>query len=184
MLQDSQRSIQNKIDSLTQQTSMARWYNSQLATELPSGRPNSAVRTVATNPGLPWELEMPANQAAHVRTILRAKNILPTLGASSSNQLFTVSHPPESLKIHPPIHPNPRFLLFSRPRYGRCQYRARNLPTIIRFLQPTDGIFIPKLLPGHTSWYPHVLFADIPDIIGTPVPILHWDSMHHAYLYR
>ena len=96
MLQDSQRAIQNQIDSLTQQTSIAGWYNSQPATELPSGRPNSAVRTVATTPGLPWETEMTADQAAHVRTILRAKNILPTIGTSSSNQLFDVSPIEES----------------------------------------------------------------------------------------
>ena len=102
MLQDSQRAIQNQIDNLTQQTSTAGWYNSQLATELPSGRPNSAVCTVATTPGLPWEPEMIADQAAHVRTILCAKNILPPTGASSSNQLFNVSHPPENLEIHPP----------------------------------------------------------------------------------
>ena len=101
MLQDSQKAIQNQIDSLTQQTSTAGWYNSQLATKLPSGRPNLAVRTVATTPSLPWEHEMPADQAAHVRTILCAKNILHTSGASSSNQLFTVSNPPENLKIHP-----------------------------------------------------------------------------------
>ena len=101
MLQDSQRAIQNQIDSLTQQTSMAGWYNSQLATKLSSGRPNSAVCTVATTPGLPWEPDMPADQAAHVRTILHAKNILSIPGASSSNQLFTVSHPPENLEIHP-----------------------------------------------------------------------------------
>ena len=48
---------------------------------------------------------MPADQAAHVRTILRAKNILPTPGASSSNQLFTISHPLENLEIHPPDPP-------------------------------------------------------------------------------
>ena len=112
MLQDSQRAIQNQIDSLTQQTSTAGWYNSQLATELPSGRPNSVVRTVATTPGLPWEPEMPADQAAHVRTILRAKNILPTPGASSSNQLFTVSHPPENLEIHPPDPPKSQISTF------------------------------------------------------------------------
>ena len=105
MLQDSQRAIQNQINNLTQQTSTAGWYNSQLATELPSGRPNSAVHMVATTPGLPWEHEMPADQAAHVRTILRAKNILPIPGASSSNQLFMVSHPPENLEIHPPDPP-------------------------------------------------------------------------------
>ena len=45
---------------------------------------------------------MTADQAAYVRTILRAKNILPTTGASSSNQLSNVSHPPENLEIHPP----------------------------------------------------------------------------------
>ena len=73
MLQHSQRAIQSQIDSLTQQTNIAGWYNSQLATELPSGRPNSVVRTVATTPGLPWEPEMTTNQAAYVRTILRAK---------------------------------------------------------------------------------------------------------------
>ena len=102
MLQDSQGAIQNQIDSLTQQTSTVGWYNSQLAIELSSGRPNLAVCTVATTPGLPWEHEMPADQAAHIRTILRAKNILPTPGATSSNQLYTVFHPPENLEIHPP----------------------------------------------------------------------------------
>ena len=76
MLQHSQRAIQSQIDSLTQQTSTAGWYNSQLATKLPSGRPNSALHMVATTPGLPWEPEMTADQAAHIRTILRAKNIL------------------------------------------------------------------------------------------------------------
>ena len=45
---------------------------------------------------------MTADQAAHVRTILRAKNILPNIGASSSHQMFDVSHPPENLEIHPP----------------------------------------------------------------------------------
>ena len=102
MLQHTQRAIQSQIDNLTQQTSAAGWYNSQLATELSSGRPNSAVRTIATTPGLSWELEMTADQAAYVRTILRAKNILSTTRASSSNQLFSVSHPPENLEIHPP----------------------------------------------------------------------------------
>ena len=53
MLQHSQRAIQSQIDSLTQQTSAAGWYNSQLATRLPSGRPKSTVRTIATTPGLP-----------------------------------------------------------------------------------------------------------------------------------
>ena len=105
MLQHSQKAIQSQIDSLTQQTSTAGWYNSQLATELLSGRSNSAVHTVATTPGLPWEPEMTTDQAAHVRTILRAKNILPTTGASSSHQMFDVSHPPENLEIHPPDPP-------------------------------------------------------------------------------
>ena len=105
MLQHSQRAIQSQIDSLTQQTSTAGWYNSQLATELPSGRSNSAVHTVATTPGLPWEPEMTADQAAHVCSILRAKNILPTTGASSSYQMFDVSHPSENLEIHPPDPP-------------------------------------------------------------------------------
>ena len=112
MLQDSQRAIQNQIDSLTQQTSTAGWYNSQLATELPSGKPNSAICTVATTPSLPWEPEMPADQAAHVRTILRAKNILPTPGASLSNQLFNISHPPENLEIHPPDPPKSQIPTF------------------------------------------------------------------------
>ena len=114
MLQHSQRAIQSQIDSLTQQTSTVRWYNSQLATELPSGRPNSAVRTVATTPALPWEPEMTADQAAYVRTILRAKNILPTIGASSSNQLFNVSHPPENLEIHPPNPPKSQIPTFQQ----------------------------------------------------------------------
>ena len=48
---------------------------------------------------------MTAEQAAYVRTILHAKNILPTTRASSSNQLFNVSHPPENLEIHPPDPP-------------------------------------------------------------------------------
>ena len=112
MLQDSQRAIQNQIDSLTQETSTAGWYNSQPATELLSGRPNSAVRTVATTPSLPWELEMTPDQAAYVRTILRAKNILPTTGSSSSNQLFDVSHPPENLEIHTPDPPKSQIPTF------------------------------------------------------------------------
>ena len=58
MQKHSQRNIQNQIDNLTQQTTAAGWYNTQLATGLPSGRPNSAVRTIATTPGLPLELEM------------------------------------------------------------------------------------------------------------------------------
>ena len=139
MLQHSQRAIQSQINSLTQQTTTAGWYNSQLATELPSGRSNSAVRTVATTPGLPWEPEMIADQAAYICTILWAKNILPTTRASSSNQLFNVSHPPENLEIHPldppksqiptfqqahvlampvpseqPTHPNPVFTAYRR----------------------------------------------------------------------
>ena len=55
---------------------------------------------------------MSADQEAHVRTILRAKNILPTPGALSSNQLFTVSHPPENLEIHPPDPPKSRISTF------------------------------------------------------------------------
>ena len=102
MLKHSQRNIQNQIDSLTQQTTAAGWYNNQLATKLPSGRPNSAVRMIATTPGLPLEPEMIAEQVVYVRTILCAKNILPTTGASSSNQLFNMPHPPENLEIHPP----------------------------------------------------------------------------------
>ena len=112
MLQHSQRAIQSQIESLTHQTSTAAWYNSQLATELPSSRPNSAVHTVATTPGLPWEPEMTADQAAHVRTILRAKNILPTTRASSSHQTFDVSHPPENLEIHPPDPPKSQIPTF------------------------------------------------------------------------
>ena len=123
MFQDSQRAIQNQIDSLTQQTSTAGWYNSQLATELPSGRPNSVVRTVATTPGLPWEPEMTTDQAAHVRTILRAKNVLPTTGASSSNQLFDVSHPPENLEIHPPDPPKSQI-----PTFQPTQVLAMPIP--------------------------------------------------------
>ena len=48
---------------------------------------------------------MTTDQAAYVRTILRAKNILPTTGASSSKQLFEASHPSENLEIHPPDPP-------------------------------------------------------------------------------
>ena len=55
---------------------------------------------------------MTTDQAAHVRTILRAKNILPTTRASSSNQLFDVSHPPENLKIHPPDPPKSQIPTF------------------------------------------------------------------------
>ena len=44
---------------------------------------------------------MIADQAAHVRTILRAKNILSTTRALSLHQMFDVSHPPENLEIHP-----------------------------------------------------------------------------------
>ena len=112
MLQHSQRAIQNQIDNLTQQTSTTGWYNSQLATELLSGRPNSAVRMVATTLGLPWEPKMTADQAEYVRTILHAKNILPTTGASLSNQLLNVSHPPENLEIHPPDPPKSQIPTF------------------------------------------------------------------------
>ena len=112
MLKHSQRNIQNQIDSLTQQTTAAGWYNTQLATKLPSGRPNSAVRTITTTPGLPLEPEMTAEQAEYVRTILRAKNILPTTGASSLNQLFNVSHLPENLEIHPPDPPKSQIPTF------------------------------------------------------------------------
>ena len=114
MLKHSQRNIQNQIDSLTQQTTTAGWYNSQLATKLPSGRPNSAVRMIATTLGLLLEPEMTAEQAAYVRTILCAKNILPTTGASSSNQLFNVSHLLENLKIHPPDPPKSQIPTFQQ----------------------------------------------------------------------
>ena len=88
---------------------------------------------------------MTADQAAYVCTILRAKNILPTTGASLSNQLFNVSHPPESLEIHPPdppksqiptfqqahvlampilseqpTHPNPVFTTYQRDFYSQA----------------------------------------------------------------
>ena len=123
MLKHSQRNIQNQIDSLTQQTTAAEWYNTQLATELPSGRPNSAVRTIATIVGLPLEPEMTVEQAAHVRTILRAKNILPTTGASSSSELFNVSHPPENLEIHPPELLKPQI-----PTFPQTQVSAMPVP--------------------------------------------------------
>ena len=55
---------------------------------------------------------MRADQAAHVRTILRMKNILPTPVASSSNQLFTISHPLENLEIHPPDPPKSQISTF------------------------------------------------------------------------
>ena len=55
---------------------------------------------------------MPVDQAAHVCTILRAKNILPTPGALSSNQLFTISHRPENLEIHPPDPPKSQISTF------------------------------------------------------------------------
>ena len=161
---------------------MAGWYNSQLATKLPGGRPNSAVRKVATTPGLPWEPEMPADQAAHVRTILCAKNILPTPGALLSNQLFTVSHPPENLEIHPPDPPKSQIPTFQPTSVWVMPILGEQPANHNPVLQPTGGIFIPKLLPGHTSLYPHVLFADIPDMTGIHVPILHLDSTHHAYL--
>ena len=124
MLKHSQRDIQNQIDSLTQQTIAAGWYNSQLATEVPSGRTNSAVRTVATTPSLSWEPEMTAEQAAYVRTILRAKNILPTTGALSSNQLSNVSHPPENLEIHPPDPPKSQI-----PTFQQAQVLAMPVPS-------------------------------------------------------
>ena len=57
---------------------------------------------------------MTAEQAAYVCTILRAKNILPTTGASSSNQLFNVSHPPENLEIHPPDPPKSQISTFQQ----------------------------------------------------------------------
>ena len=123
MLKHSQRDIQNQINSLTQQTTVAGWYNSQLATELPSGRPNSAVRTIATTLGLQLELEMTVEQAAYVCTILRANNILPTIGASSSNQLFNVSHPPENLEIHPPDPPKSQI-----PTFQQTQVLAMPVP--------------------------------------------------------
>ena len=81
---------------------------------LPSGRPNWAVHTIATTPGLPLEPETTAEQAAYVRTILLAKNILPTTGASSSNQLFNVSHPLENLEIHPPDPPKSQISTFQQ----------------------------------------------------------------------
>ena len=114
MLKHSQRNIQNQIDSLTQQTTAAGWYNNQLATKLPSGRPNSAVRMIATTPCLPLELEMTAKQVAYVRTILRAKNILPTTGASSLNQLFNMLRPSENLEIHPPNPPKSQIPTFQQ----------------------------------------------------------------------
>ena len=55
---------------------------------------------------------MTADQAAHIRTILRAKNILPTTGASLSNQLFEVSHPSKNLEIHPPDPPKSQIPTF------------------------------------------------------------------------
>ena len=114
MLKHSQRNIQNQIDSLTQQTTAAGWYNNQLATELLSGRPNSAVRMITTTPGLPLEPEMTTEQAEYVRTILRAKDILPTTGASSLNQLFNVFHPPENLEIYPPNPPKSQIPTFQQ----------------------------------------------------------------------
>ena len=182
MLQSSQRAIQNQIDSLTQQTSTAGWYNSQLATELPGGRPNSAVQTVVTTPGLSWEPEMPADQTAHVCTILGAKNILPTPEASSSNQLFTVSHPPENLEIHPLDPPKsqiPTFqptLVWAMPIPG--EQPANHNPVFTANRRD----FYSQAPIGPYSRYPHVLFADIPAMTGIHVPILHMDTTHHAYL--
>ena len=181
MLIHSQRNIQNQIDSLIQQTTTAKWYNTQLATELPSGRPNSVVRTIATTPGLPLELEMTAEQAEYVHTILHAKNILPTIGASSSNQLFNVSHPPKNLEIHPPNPPKSQISTFQQTQVLAMPVPGEQLSTPILFLQLTDGIFISKPLPGHTYRYPHVLFVVIPGMIGTNALILRLDSTHHAY---
>ena len=123
MLKHSQRNIQNQIDSLTRQTTAARWYNNQLATELPSGRPNSAVRTIATTPSLPLEPEITTKQATYVHTILREKNILPTTRALSLNQLFNVSHPPENLEIHPPDPPKSQI-----PTFQQTQVLAMPVP--------------------------------------------------------
>ena len=159
MLQDSQRTIQNQIDSLTQQTSTVRWYNNQLATELPSGRLNLVARTVATTLGLPWELEIIADQVAHVCTILRAKNILPTPGASSLNQLFEVSHPLENLEIHPPDFqiPNSYFLAdlgIGNASTGRATYQPQSyfysLPK--EFLFPSPYRAIPLSSPMFCLW--------------------------------
>ena len=78
---------------------------------------------------------MTAEQAAYVRTILRAKNILPTTGASSSNQLFNVSHPLENLEIHPPDPPKSQ----------------------IRTFQPTQVLAMP--VPGEQPTNPNPVFT-------------------------
>ena len=57
---------------------------------------------------------MTADQAAYIRTLLRAKNILPTRGASLSNQLSNVSHPPENLEIYPPDPPKSQISTFQQ----------------------------------------------------------------------
>ena len=76
------------------------------------------------HPRFPSESEMTAKQAAYVCTILRAKNILPTTGASSSNQLFNVSHPPENLEIHPLDPPK-----FQIPTFQQTQVLAMPIPS-------------------------------------------------------
>ena len=182
MLQDSQRAIQNQIDSLTHQTSMAGWYNSQLATVLPSGRPNSAVRTVATTPGLPWEHEMPADQAAYVRTILRAKNILPTLGTSSSNQLFTISHPPENLEIHPPDPPKSQIFTFQPTQVWAMPIPGEQPANHHLIFTANRWDFYSQAPTGPYLTVPPCSVCGYTDMIGTHVPILHLGSTHHAYL--
>ena len=72
---------------------------------------------------------MIADQAAYVCTILRAKNILPTTRASSSNHLFNVSHPPENLEIHPPDPPKSQI-----PTLQQAQVLAMPVPSE----QPTN----------------------------------------------
>ena len=125
---------------------------------------------------------MTTDQAAYVRTILRAKNILPTTGASSSNQLFNVSHPPENLEIHPLDPPKSQILTFQQAQVLAMPVPSKQPTNPNPVFTATEGTFIPKPLPGHTSRYPHVLFVDIPDMIGTNAPILRLDSTHHAYL--
>ena len=66
---------------------------------------------------------MTAEQAAYVHTILRAKNILPTTGASSSNQLFNVSDPSDNLEIHPPDPPKSQI-----PTFQQTQVLAMPIP--------------------------------------------------------
>ena len=72
---------------------------------------------------------MTADQAAYVSTILRAKNILPTTGASLSNQLFNVSHPSENLEIHPLDPPKSQI-----PTFQQAQVLAMPVPSE----QPTN----------------------------------------------